>query len=233
MEAHGLLQPIVVTPTDSAYTIIAGDRRYLAARLLGWETIEAKVIQRPPPDTETLTLVENIHREDLTPLEEARVVHQLVITRGMDVDLVARRFGKGRGWVDNRLEMYAWHENILDAIHEGKITIAVGRQLNNVTDEGYRAYLIRMAHDNGATSRTARIWFEDWERTLRETGQHPTAETRPVQPYSGQAVGVACGACEKMLPVSQLTTIYVCWGCLQPQPATDPHTGEPQTKGGL
>lgn len=216
---HGQLQPILVKTTDRGFQIIAGHRRYLAAQMLGWKFIEAKVLPASTGETNVLSLVENIHREPLTPLEEARIAQQLVVDENLDVDLVARKFGKSRQWIDRRLEMLRWPPDLLEAIHLGDLSLAVAKEFTRVTDEGYRKYLIDNAKNNGASSLTARIWADEWTATLAATGHAPTALESPTPPYSGQTVGVACAGCDVMLPVAQLTTVYLCRNCVTPEPA--------------
>ncbi len=219
LKEHGQLQPIIVETTARGWQIIAGHRRYLAAQLLGWKFIEAKVRESNRIDQSVISLAENIHREPLTPLEEARVAQVLVVDQQLDVDIVARRFGKTRQWVDRRLEMLDWPPDLLEAIHAGDLSLAVAKEFTRVKDEAYRKYLTDNAKNNGASSLTARIWADEWTATLATTGHAPTALASPTPPYSGQTVGVACAGCDVMLPVAQLTTVYLCRNCVAPEPA--------------
>lgn len=230
LHRHGQLQPILVTRTeDDKYEIIDGHRRYLAAELLAWQRISA-TIRDKADHHQLLSAIANIQREQLTPIEEARVVHTLVVEQKFDVDFVAQRFCKSRAWVDGRLEILDWPADLYDAVHFHAMPLAVAKELTRVKDRAYRDHLIDTWKSNGGSSLTARIWADDWQRQYQETGQVLTADTNPQPPYSGQRVGVECGGCGKMYPVDHLTTIYVCRTCIQPEPqkSLDTHDVTPR-----
>lgn len=215
LSAQGQLQPILVKPADGRYTIIAGHRRFLAASSLGWDAIEAKILPAGVKDEQILSLVENLHREDLSPVEEARVVHDLVHGSNLDVDLVAARFAKSRAWVDGRLDLCEYPQDILEAVHHRQISLAVARELFRVTDDGYRGWLLHNASQNGASGGTARLWADQWVRENTAQGEGPTAHPGPTPPYTGQAVGVSCAACDTLYPIEQLRPLYCCSDCVQ------------------
>lgn len=214
MNVHGLLQAILVKPTDDGYVVIAGDRRFLAAKSLGWEKIDARILPKSTTADLTLALIENIQREDLTPIEEARLIHHFVHDLEKDVDSIAFAFGKKRHWVDTRLDLLGYPPDILTAIHAGHITLAVAKELAPITGEAYRTYLIESARDNGCTARVARMWFEDWRKSHPDPDQRITANTGPSPPYEGQAVGIGCGWCRRLFPVAELKPVYGCQRCL-------------------
>jgi ParB family chromosome partitioning protein len=211
----GQLQPILLHVTAEGLTIVAGHRRYLAARLLRWETIEAKVLPKLIGDSTLTALAENVHREDLTPVEEGRVLYQLVIDQGQDVDQVAAQFGKSRAWVDGRLELCQYPKDLLDAVHAKTISLGVARELARVTDDGYRGYLLYHAVQGGATTSSARIQVEDWIRSHTPAGEAPTATAGPPPPYQGQGVGLECAGCTKLYPIGDLRPLHFCPDCLQ------------------
>lgn len=217
LAVHGLLQPLVVKLVKGGYQIIAGHRRFLAASLLDWKEITCRVLPATTTDEGIISLVENVQRENLTPLEEARVIHTLVVEQERDVDTVARRFGKSRLWVDRRLEMLDWPQEILTAVHLDKVSLAVARELIRVKDDSYRKHLLDSASNNGATAMTARVWADEWERSHAYPGGPVTADPEPTIPYQGQTVGIACGGCGRLHPIQHLRTIYLCRPCVEPQ----------------
>jgi len=212
---NGLINPITLTETGEGFTIIAGHRRFLAVRSLGTDTIPAMVFQPGTADDILLSLAENLHRENLTPIEEARVVYDIVIERGLDVDLAAMRFGKSRAWVEGRLDLLEYPEDLVAGLHDGRIPLGVARELARVADAGYRDYLLHNAIDNGCTARTARMWVDDWERSASIQGQQTTGVGGPPAPYEGQAVGVACGGCDVLMPIANLRPLLCCPDCIK------------------
>lgn len=218
LHRHGQLQPILVAIMDGdQYEIIEGHRRFLAAELLAWEKINA-TIRTASDHHQLLSAIANIHREQLTPIEEARVVHALVVEQKFDVDFVAQRFCKSRAWVDGRLEIIDWPKDLYDAVHFNAMPLAVAKELTRVKDRDYRQHLIATWKSNGGSSLTARIWADDWQRLYQETGQSLTADTDPTPPYSGQRVGVECAGCGTLYPIAHLTTVYICRQCVTPDP---------------
>jgi ParB family transcriptional regulator, chromosome partitioning protein len=102
---HGVLQPILVTETIDGYRLVAGERRVRASRIAGLERIPAVVRELADHDQLELALVENIQREDLDPLEEARAYRQLIDEFGFTQEKLARRMGKARPTIANSLRL--------------------------------------------------------------------------------------------------------------------------------
>ncbi len=211
----GQLQPILLQPTPEGLAIVAGHRRFLAVRLLGWESIEAKILPKALGTWELHALAENVHREDLTPVEEARILYRLIVEEGRDVDAVARQFGKGRAWVDGRLELSQFPPDLLQAVHHKAISLGVARELSRVNDDGYRAYLLHYASENGATIRSIRIQVADWEASRGPQGEPLTAGPQPGPVYQGQDVGLGCAGCGRLHPIGDLRPLHYCADCLK------------------
>ena len=122
IEAHGVIQPLIVTREDDGYTLVAGERRWRAARLAGLETVPVIVKDVVPQEMLELALVENVQREDLNPLEEAVAYQQLVEEFGLTHEGVARRVGKSRTAVSNTLRLLKAAEPVQAALLKGKIS---------------------------------------------------------------------------------------------------------------
>lgn len=216
----GQLQPIILHTTDAGLAVVVGHRRLLAAKLLGWESLEAKVFPKALTAWELTALAENVHREDLTPVEEARVLYRLIVDEGRDVDAVALQFGKGRTWVDGRLELSQFPADLLQAVHTKGISLAVARELSRVADEGYRAYLLYYASENGTTARSIRRQVDDWEASHGAGGEPLTASSQPPPVYQGQEVGLGCAGCGHLHPIGDLRPLHYCPDCLKAYFAT-------------
>ena len=127
---HGILQPLLVRPfLDVGYQIVAGERRFRAARMAG--LTEVPVVIRDLSDSETmqLALIENLQREDLTPVEEAKGYKQLMDSYGLKQEEVSRVVGKSRPAIANALRLLALPEDILQLISDGKLSAGHGRTL--------------------------------------------------------------------------------------------------------
>ena len=133
---HGLLQPLLVRPlTLGGYQIVAGERRYRACRMAG--ITEVPVIIRELGDTETMeiALIENLQREDLTPIEEALGYQVLIDEHGFSQEEVAQSVGKSRPAIANSLRLLKLPQSILDLISDGKISAGHARALLTLEDE--------------------------------------------------------------------------------------------------
>lgn len=127
---HGILQPLLVRPfLDGGYQIVAGERRFRAARMAG--LTEVPVVIRDLSDSETmqLALIENLQREDLTPVEEAKGYKQLMDSYGLKQEEVSRVVGKSRPAIANALRLLSLPDDILKLISEGKLSAGHGRTL--------------------------------------------------------------------------------------------------------
>lgn len=133
---HGLLQPLLVRPlTLGGYQIVAGERRYRACQMAGLKDIP--VIIRELGDTETmeLALIENLQREDLTPLEEAEGYNVLMTEHGFTQDEVAQSVGKSRPAIANALRLLKLPDSIAEYLKEGKISAGHARALLSLDNE--------------------------------------------------------------------------------------------------
>lgn len=133
---HGLLQPLLVRPlTLGGYQIVAGERRYRACRMAGLS--EVPVIIRELSDTETMeiALIENLQREDLTPIEEALGYKVLIDEHGFSQDEVAQSVGKSRPAVANALRLLKLPESITEYLKDGKISAGHARALLSLESE--------------------------------------------------------------------------------------------------
>ena len=133
---HGLLQPLLVRPLPlGGYQIVAGERRYRACRMAG--ITEVPVIIRELGDTETMeiALIENLQREDLTPIEEALGYQVLIDEHGFSQEEVAQSVGRSRPAIANSLRLLKLPQSILDIVSDGKISAGHARALLTLEDE--------------------------------------------------------------------------------------------------
>ncbi len=129
IEEHGIIQPLIVTRAVDGYQMIAGERRWRAARLAGLSTVPVVVKDVAPSEMLELALVENIQRSDLNPLEEAMAYCQLTDEFGLTQEQVARRVGKSRVAVSNTLRLLKAIRPVQEALLAGKISEGHARAL--------------------------------------------------------------------------------------------------------
>ena len=153
IRASGIIQPLVVRRIGSRYQLIAGERRWRASQRA--QLLRVPVVLREVSDEEALelTLVENIQREDLNPIEQARAFDRLMEEFHLTQDEVASRTGKDRATVANSVRLLALEEPLLEWIEEGKITAGHGRALLAIEDRKLRNDLAQKASRGKLTVR--------------------------------------------------------------------------------
>ena len=170
---RGVLQPVLVRPAaGGAYELIAGERRWRAAQLAGLETIPALVRDHDDAESLELALIENMAREDLNPIEEARACSLLVDELGLSREDVGRRVGRSRVAVSNLLRLLDLPDEVLELLTAGTLTEGHGRALLMAPDHGDRRRLARAAADEGWTVR-------ETENRAREAAHPPEVAPKP------------------------------------------------------
>ena len=149
----GLLQPVVVQEADHGYTLISGERRWRAAQLAGLQSIPAMLRKADETGALTQALIENLQREDLTPLEEASAYRNLIDQHGLTQQEVAHRVGKGRATVANSIRLLRLPPPILELLETAQLTAGHARALLSVSDPKYATHIAKRAVAEGWTVR--------------------------------------------------------------------------------
>ncbi|MDA8217080.1 MAG: ParB/RepB/Spo0J family partition protein [Dehalococcoidales bacterium] len=162
---YGLLQPLVVTATaDGLYQLIAGERRWQAAKMAGLQSVPVIVREATPQEALELALIENIQRADLNPLEEAAAYRRLTDEFGLTQEQVAQRVGKGRVSVANSLRLLGLPPEAKEALATGEITEGHARAILRVTDVPGQLLVLHTIMEKGLSVRQA----EEFARRLAE-----------------------------------------------------------------
>lgn len=168
---HGILQPILVRPYDGAYQIIAGERRWRAARLAGFEEIPVVIKELDDIKTAEIALVENLQRENLNPIEEALGYKQLMETCNYTQEEAAKVVGKSRSAVANSLRLLALDPSTMEMVKNGEISVGHAKILVGVEDPALRADLALRVKRDTLTVRN----LEELLKTLSK----PKPEVKP------------------------------------------------------
>jgi ParB family chromosome partitioning protein len=183
VKARGILQPVVVRPlAGGAYELIAGERRLRAAVIAGIKSVPAVVRETDEAERLELALIENMARQDLNPIEEARACATLVEDLGLSKEEVGRRVGRSRAAVSNLIRMLDLPDDALSMLESGELSGGHGRALLLAKEQSQRLRLAREARAEGwsvrETERRARE-LADGPRPRREAGElviHPDLE---------------------------------------------------------
>lgn len=140
---HGLLQPIVVRKADGdCYEIIAGERRFRAVKSLGWSAIPAIVRDMDDDTTAALALIENLQREQLSPIEEAEAYDRLLALNGLTQDALAKSLGKSQSTIANKLRLLKLPEDVKQALRDRRINERHARALLPLKEEGLQLQVL-------------------------------------------------------------------------------------------
>ncbi len=180
---HGLLQPLLVTAAPAGngarYQLIAGERRWRAAKLAGLSQVPAIVRGTTPQQMLELALVENIQRADLNPLEEAEAYHHLIDEFGLTQEQVARKVGKDRTTVSNMLRLLKMPEALKQAVAEDKISEGHARALFQLGDEKQQLALLKLVlAKNLSVRQTEELVRRALEAGLAKNGLQPNPRMR-------------------------------------------------------
>jgi ParB family chromosome partitioning protein len=189
IQVHGVIQPLVVNRVPDGYQLIAGERRWRAARLAGLSTVPVVVKDVAPSEMLELALVENLQRADLNALEEAMAYRQLTAEFGLTQEQVARRVGKSRVAVANTLRLLKAARGVQEALLEGRISEGHARALLGLEQAEAQEAALKMVLKRELNVRQT----EELVRRLLGLRQQ---ETRPAQTRGAQAVSPETRALE-------------------------------------
>jgi ParB family chromosome partitioning protein len=203
IRAQGIVQPVLVRPRPAGgYELIAGERRWRAAREAGLPSVPAVVHAADDRDTLLLSLVENVAREQLSPVEEARAYAVLIDEFELSLGEVAERVGKAKPTVSNRIRLLELPEDVLAMLERGQLTEGHARAVLAVPDhEGRRALarrIVRQGLSVRAAERAAR-WAGAKRKPRRQTPFDPALVARvkaAVERLTGFSARVAPGRVE-------------------------------------
>jgi ParB family chromosome partitioning protein len=191
---HGIIHPLLVARADAAdsvpYRIIAGERRWQAARRAGLRQVPVVVKDATPQQMLELALVENIQRADLNPLEEAVAYRTLVAEFGMTQEQVAQRVGKNRTTVANGIRLLGAAPAVQEALAAGQISEGHARALLGLTDQSTQVEALGIVTERGMNVRQTEALVRTWDERVTPTAPEPASpEIEHVQHRIGSALG--------------------------------------------
>lgn len=155
IKEHGVLQPVILRKTKTGYELVAGERRWRAAKIAGIEKIPAIIKNLTDAQVMQIALIENLQREDLNPVEEAMAYKTLMEEFGMTQEELAGRIGKSRSHIANTVRLLNLEDEIKEMINQGKITAGHARALLSIDESRERIKIARkIAEENFSVRET-------------------------------------------------------------------------------
>jgi len=143
IKEHGVLQPILVRPSGDHYEIIAGERRWRSSKIAGKETIPAIVARFDDATALEIALIENLQREDLSPLDEAVIYQKMTGELGYSIRQLAGKLGKDKGYVENRLRLASAPDDVREMVAKRYDTLSAAYELMKLEDKRRRRSLAK------------------------------------------------------------------------------------------
>lgn len=204
IEAEGLLQPIVVRKSGESFELIAGERRLRAHEFLGRGTILTRVLNANDLSSASLSLIENLQREGLNPIEEAMGYHSLVHDFSLTQAKVAERVGKSRVYVTNLLRLLQLDGEIRGFLASGQLSTGHAKVLLGLTDEGRRSEIAKQAVLEQWTVRRCEQAVEEIKKPRtsrsslsRNNGNQYSSYAKKAQSVLNREVSIKAGASGK------------------------------------
>lgn len=210
----GLLEPVILRSQNGRYEMVAGDRRFLAHKLLGEKEIKAIVKKLDERETVIIRGIENLQRVDLTPSEEARTYVSFREEGGLTLKQISKKTGKSETTIIRYLNLAKHPEEVRRAVDRKEISILCLETLREVDDDEAFMYFFKMAVSGGISEKVARSWVDDYAKTKNNTyyGEDGTPSGSNVE-VEVKPVFMTCEICLGPIEIRKAKNIVACPDC--------------------
>jgi ParB family chromosome partitioning protein len=184
IQSEGLIQPIVVRQINGGYQLIAGERRWRAFKLLKLKKIPARIIEAGETSAASMALIENLQREDLSPIEESKGYASLIRDFDLTQEQVAERVGKGRATIANSLRLLSLPDEVQGYLATNMLSTGHAKVLLGLESKQEQALLARRIIEEGVSVRGS----EDLVQSIRRAGKIKTGQSRELSEAESAAI---------------------------------------------
>lgn len=191
IKTHGVIQPIVVRKQGSHYEVVAGERRWRAARIAGLSEVPCIVRELTDEQNMLVAIIENVQREDLNPIEEARGIRAMIEDYELTQDEVAKAVSKSRPYITNALRMLKLPDAVLDMVSAGKLSAGHARAILSAKEEE-QTEIAKHVETKGLSVREAeKLSKKGLNFDRKKPGKHPTknAAVKQIESELSSALG--------------------------------------------
>lgn len=238
--AHDLIHPITIQTTPTGYQLVAGRYRLEAFRRMNRPTIPARVITTNDHTAAGIRLAENVTRTQLTPVEEAAQLSNLVEHHPAGVDGAATITGRSTTWIQDRLDILTWPPNLQHAVHHRLISLSAAKRLARIDNPETRDTYIQHGALHGVSTRTAALWLQDANQVAPHEFTNPESPGFLAPPTIETKTLITCYMCQAKTDLNDTRSLRVCPNCLnalttaantmQEQPQHPPPPPTPQSQ---
>ncbi len=205
-----LLQPLVVRPEGDKYRIVAGHRRFIALRALGRESAPCNVVEVGPAKAALMSLAENLAREDVDPIDEAKYFQHLIAKFNLTHQEIADRIGKYREYVSKRIALLRLDPETQHDVTYSGLAPSTALEIGRVEDKSTRDYIRTTAVKHGASLAVVHSWVEDANRRPNDVDAGDFAPGEDWQPPASTYQPPTCFVCGRSLDEGGLVNVWVC-----------------------
>lgn len=191
IKTHGVIQPIVVRKQGSHFEVVAGERRWRAARIAGLTKVPCIVRELTDEQNMLVAIIENVQREDLNPVEEARGIRTMIEDYALTQDEVAKAVSKSRPYITNALRMLKLPDTVLDLVSSGKLSAGHAKAILSAKEEE-QDEIARLVENKGLSVReTEKISKKGLSFDRKKPGKHPAknAAVKQIESELSSALG--------------------------------------------
>lgn len=187
IKAHGVIQPIILVKNGDRYMIVSGERRFRASKLAGLKTIPAIIKRYTEQEIAEISLIENLQREDLNPIESAFAIRELVERFNLTQEEIAEKIGKSRTAVTNTLRLLALRPEIVKMIERGELSAGHGKILVGIEDRELQLKTALMAVQSKASVRELEKYIQNMSNLTEARKRKATyVQSLELQDFSAQ-----------------------------------------------
>lgn len=214
IKSVGVLEPLIVVRKDGAFLLVAGHRRIAAAALAGLSQVPVSITEADESVVKEISFAENFFRRNLSAVEQAAAIRESVDEGSMSIEQLAKGFHRSQQWITNQITLTTWAPEVLQAIHENRISVSAAANIAAIPEPRYRNYLLGNAVENGVTARVTAAWLQSYILS------RPPEEALHAEPVDGpdrpaQIVPQApCMFCSQVQRTDALNYMPVCGQCL-------------------
>ena len=181
IQEHGVIQPLIVRTAENGYELVAGERRWRAARLAGLKSVPCLLRELTEEENALIAIIENMQREDLNPVEEAEGLNRMIDAFGLTQEQVSRSVGKSRPYITNSLRLLKLPDEIKEMLSHGTLTSGHGRALLAIPEPKDQLIVAQKVANEGMSVRAVEAMVQKKQGTKQPAHKHAERDANMLQ----------------------------------------------------
>ena len=215
IKSHGLIQPITLRQVADRYEVVAGHRRFKASKRAGIATISAIVRELADSKADEMRMHENLYREDVNPVDEARYIRKMIDTHQVEPAALAKMTGKSEAYLRARYDLLSYPDYLLEAVEREHVSLTAAQWLARIENDRVRKEYTRFATLGGITAKRAEAWYRSW--TLGSLPREASTYEAPPEEENAEAkeIRMPCLLCQHDDNIENMSMHYAHRECAQ------------------